>query len=246
MAREHIKEGLAAILLRQAWSEFVVSVRRRLSFRESENARAVRAYCAMSVAEFEAVNARQKWANWRTIPRNLHGRLPARPCRAVDLCSGVGDSTEVLAYYLPAGSEILGLECSPEFVRRARGRVYRGAGGEPVAAGFRVQSVLEPFRDASGTLLPDGSVDLVNSCGSLAINFDEPALDALAAEISRVLKPGGLAAVDCAARRSGRERMIGLFRRHHFEALGSARSCPFDRFAQICFRRTAPGSAAPR
>lgn len=237
VARERLPDGLAVLVLRQAWAELVVSVAGRLRFRAGENDRAVRAYCAMSVAEFEGVNARQRWANWRTIPRNLHGRLPGRPCRAVDLCSGVGDSAEVLACWLPEGSEILGLEYNPEFVRRARGRAYRDAAGRPVKADFRAQSVLEPFRDGAGARLADASVDLVNCCGALALNFGESQLDAIAAEIRRVLRRGALASVDAPAGRDGTEGMVRLFSRRGFEALGCARSCLLDRYSQICFRR---------
>lgn len=229
--------GLAGLCLRQAWAELRVSVRGRLNFRDHENARAVRAYRAMTVADFEGINARQRWANWRTIPRNLHGRLPNRPCRAVDLCSGVGDSAEVLARCLPAGSEILGLECSPEFVLTARRRIYRDGAGNPVKADFRAQSVLETFRESSGARLPEASVDLVNCCGALAINFNAREISALAAEIARVVRPGGLAAIDSPAGCAGKERMVRVFGRHHFEALGSAQSCFLDRFSHVCFRR---------
>lgn len=240
VARERLGAGLAGLFVKQALAELRVTMRGRLRFRARDNANAVRAYRAMSVEDFEGVNARQKWANWRTIPRNLSGRLPARPCRAVDLCSGVGDSTEVLVCCLPPGSEVLGLECNPEFVRKARRRAYRDASGLPARAEFRAQSVLEPFRDACGRALPDGSVDLVNCCGAAAINFNAAQLDALAAEISRVLPAGGLAAVDAPAGAAGRARMIRAFAAHRFEVLGSARSCFLDRFAQICFRRVPP------
>src|SRR5688572_13774678 len=33
------------------------------------------AYRRMTTAEFTRINARQAWANWRVIPRNLHGNL---------------------------------------------------------------------------------------------------------------------------------------------------------------------------
>lgn len=240
VARERLKDGLLKLVLRQAWTELSVSLRGRLHFRERENARAVRAYCAMTAAEFSDINARQRWANWRTIPRNLHGRLSTLPCRALDLCSGVGDSTEVLACYLPGGSEILGLEFNPVFVRAARGRSYRGGGGEAVDVRFRVQSVLETFRDASGERLADASLDLVNCSGALAINFAEAEIEALAAEISRVLKAGGLAAIDAPATGPGQERLVRIFGRRRFEALGSAQSCFLDRFSQICLRRRRP------
>lgn len=240
VARERLPEGLPRLLLRQAWAEFLVSVGGRLPFRESVNARAVRAYCGMTVEEFEGVNARQRWANWRIIPRSLHGRLSGRPCRAVDLCSGVGDSTEVLACWLPEGSEVLGLEFNPEFVRRARARTYRDAAGRPAKVSFRAQSVLETFRDPAGARVPGASVDVVNCCGALALNFSESEIDALAAEIARVLRPDGLAAIDAPAAAEGRQRMIRLFGRRRFEALGCAQSCLFDRFSQICFRRGPP------
>jgi SAM-dependent methyltransferase len=235
-ARERLGAGLAGLFLKQAWAEFRVTVRGRLRFRDPRNAGAVRAYRAMSVADFEGINARQKWANWRVIPRNLHGRLPDRPCRAVDLCSGVGDSTEVLACCLPPGSEVLGLECSAEFVRAARGRVILDGAGRPMRAEFRAQSVLDTFRDAAGRALADGSVDLVNCCGAAAINFTGPEVAALAAEIARVLRPGGLAAIDAPARASGQARMVRAFG-DRFDVVGAARSCFLDRFTQICFRR---------
>lgn len=238
-ARERLGAGLAGLFLRQALAELRVTLRRGPRFREGDNVNAVRAYRAMSVKDFEGINARQKWANWRTIPRNLRGRLPDRPCRAVDLCSGTGDSTEVLACCLPQGSEVLGLDCSLEFVRTARRRIFRDGSGRPFKTEFRAQSVLEPFRDSKGRLLEDGSVDLVNCCGAAAINFNAAQIRALASEIRRVLKAGGLAAIDAPAGRAGREKMTREFGGFDFEALGSARSCFLDRFSQICFRRRA-------
>src|SRR3569832_2070397 len=157
VAREQVDDGIVALFLKQALAEAALTWRRRVRFRRQQNSEAVRAYCAMTPEEFEGINARQRWANWRTIPRSLQGRLPAAPCRAVDLCCGVGHSTQVLAYYLPPGSEVLGLEYNPEFVRVAAARTYRGAGGESVKVGFRTQSVLETFRDAAGAPLADAS-----------------------------------------------------------------------------------------
>ncbi len=239
-ARERLKEGIVRLFLKQAWTEFKVEYRTRLRFRAARNEEAVRAYCAMTAAEFEGINARQKWANWRTIPRNLHGRLPERPCRALDLCSGAGHSTEVLAYCLPFGSELLGLEFNPAFVEYASRREYRGRGGEPVRVAFRTQSILETFRDAAGRPLDDASVDLVNSCGALGIHFDAAALDGLAAEIARVLRPGGLATVDSGRDGVGKGEMIRIFGRHGFEVYGFAKSCFLDRFTQIGLVKPGP------
>lgn len=237
VARARLGAGLPGLFVKQALAELRVTLRGRLRFREKDNAHAVTAYRAMSLADFEGVNSRQKWANWRTIPRNLRGRLPDRPCRAVDLCSGVGDSMEVLACCLPRGSEVLGLECNPEFVRAARRRIFRDARGEPVKAEFRAQSVLDPFHDAEGRPLADASVDLVNCCGAAAINFTPAQIRALAAEIARVLRPGGLAAIDAPARAAGKDKMIRAFGGNRFETVSSARSCFLDRFSQVLFRR---------
>ena len=68
------------------------------------------AYSAMSATEFDAINARQDWANWRTIPRAMNGHLPNHPLRVLDLGCGTGSSTRVLAYYCPVGSHITGFE----------------------------------------------------------------------------------------------------------------------------------------
>jgi SAM-dependent methyltransferase len=237
VAREHLEDGLVALFLKQAWTEASLSWRRRIRFRRRNNADAVRAYCAMSAAEFEGVNARQRWANWRTIPRSLHGNLDGAPCRAVDLCAGVGHSAQVLAYYLPPGSEILGLEYNPEFVRAASAKRYISAGGAPVPVAFRAQSVLETFRGPDGSPLADGSVDLVNSCGSLGIHFDLPEVRLLVDEVSRVLKPGGLAAVDSGPDGVDQRQMTRVFERRGFVEVSRVKSCFLDRFTHIGFRR---------
>src|SRR5262245_20670589 len=89
--------GVVKMLVRQACYEARVRGLRKIPFRSSRNDVACRAYAAITVREFEAINERQAWANWRTIRRNLAGRVPRRPLRAVDLCCGTGRSTEVLA-----------------------------------------------------------------------------------------------------------------------------------------------------
>lgn len=239
-ARRQLKESPARIVLRQAWSEFLLSWRKSVRFRWTENARAVRAYCEMSVEEFEGINARQRWSDWRTIPRNISGRLPDSPCRAVDLCSGLGHSTQVLAYYLPAGSKILGLEYNSRFVETAALREYRRRDGRPAEVSFSAQSVLESFRDPSGRLLPDSSVDLVNSCGALGVHFDPPAIERIVAETARILKEGGLATIDSGTRGVPPAEMRRLFSKRGFVTLGSTRSCVFDRYVHICFRKNRP------
>lgn len=235
VAREHLEAGIVRLFLRQAWTELAISVRKRIDFRRKENEAAVSAYCAMTPEEFSGINARQKWANWRTIPKSLRGRLPDGPVRAIDLCSGAGDSTEVLAHYLPRGSEILGLEFNRAFVDIARRRVYLRADKGPAIVGFRAQSVLHAFRGVDGDCIPPDSVDLVNSCGALGIHFDGPAIAKIAAETRRVLKAGGIATVDSGREGVRKEEMTAIFMATGFQPLGAVKSCFLDRFTQLSF-----------
>ena len=79
---------------------------RGIDFRTTDAQAAEAAYAAMTEAEFEAINGRQDWANWRTIPALAPGLLPNRPLRIVDLGCGTGGSTRVLAFYASADSKI--------------------------------------------------------------------------------------------------------------------------------------------
>src|SRR5262245_19170499 len=81
------------MLVRRACYEARVRGLRKIPFRTSRNDVACQAYAALTLREFEAINERQAWANWRTIRRNLAGRVPRGPVRAIDLCCGTGRST---------------------------------------------------------------------------------------------------------------------------------------------------------
>jgi SAM-dependent methyltransferase len=193
----------------------------------------------MEVWEFEGLNARQAWSNWRTIPRNLHGRAPAVPLRALDLCCGTGHSTEVLAYYLAPGSRILGLEHNPRFVAMARSRRYWTRSGHPVRVEFASQSVLETFRDSSGEEIPDASLDLVNSSGAVGCHFEARDTALLAGEVSRVLRVDGLALIDSGRAGTSERDLVRVFTERSFEAIHRAWSCALDRYTQVCFRKRA-------
>jgi SAM-dependent methyltransferase len=227
--------NLPAIVLRQAASEAWVRLWRRAHFRADRNDDACRGYEAMTSGEFAGVNARQRWANWRTIPLNLDGALPDRPVTIIDLCSGIGDSTEVLAWYAPPDSRILGLEFNPGFAARAAARAYRDARGRSVAVAFRVQSVLEEFRGDDGTLAA-ASVDVVNSSGAVGCHFAPAAAATLAREVARVLRPGGLALIDAGAHGTDEATLARIFSNLGFTRVRSARSCLLDRYVQVCFR----------
>jgi SAM-dependent methyltransferase len=202
----------------------------------------------MSADEFAGINARQSWANWRTIPANLHGHVDGQPVAAVDLCCGAGDSTEVLAHVLPPGSRILGLDSSPGLVRAARGRRYRDARGRLVHVCFRVQSVLEPFRGPDGALVADGSLDLVHSSGAVGSHFAPGATRRLLVEIRRVLRPGALALIDAGRRGTPPDVLEELLADAGFDVCRRSRSCFLDRYWQYCCRLKLPADAggAPR
>lgn len=238
IARAHgPRQGIVAIVARQAWHEWRIRLATRTSFRHRANAAAVSAYCEMDGDDFAGINARQAWANWRTIPRNLAGNLPNRPVRIVDLCCGIGQSTDVLAYYATPGSTLLGLEYNPRFVELARSRIYRHAEGIPAEARFVAQSVLETFQDENRTALGADSVDLVNASGAVGCHFDRAASVRLAAEVARVLVPGGLALIDSGPAGTPGDDLRSIFAEHGFVSRGHARSCLVDRYRQLRLRK---------
>src|SRR6185295_16042337 len=148
-ARQRLSStNLAEIFLRQAYSELRFVLRNKVTFRKRMNRDACKAYHVMGSGEFESINARQQWANWRLIPKNLSGHIPLEPLSAIDLCCGTGHSTEVLSWYLPPGSKILGIDYSAAFIEKARARFYQHSEGGAMDVKFRVQSVLETFLDA--------------------------------------------------------------------------------------------------
>ena len=230
--------NLAGVFWRQWWTERALR-RRGIDFRTTDAAAAQWAYSAMTADEFDAINARQAWANWRTIGRSLDELLPDRPLVAVDLGCGSGESTRVLAHYLPPGSTILGIEFAAPLVAIARNRTLRHVDGSPAAVQFVVGSAAETFRDGDGTSLPSGSVDLVNASGLLAHHLPREMLVQTATEIARVLRPGGIAALDTGPHLSD-VALTALVIPHGFERLRQARSHPLDLMGQTVFRRSPP------
>lgn len=231
------KDNLARLFVKQVLTEGRLVLKRHVNFRQRSNEQAVRAYCEMNLPEFEGINARQKWANWRTIPKNILPLLGHEPLNAIDLCCGTGDSTEVLACYLPEGSTLLGLEYNENFARAARSRTYLDQHRKPVQVEFHVQSVLETFRDAHGHQIDAESVDLVNCCGAVGSHFDQHSTDKLVREITRVLKEGGIANVDSGPPGTTKKQVIEIFKRHGFELVSKSKSSFLDLFTELCFRK---------
>lgn len=114
-------------------------------------------------------------AAWK---RRLVAALPemARPV-CVDLACGTGDITALLAARYPAG-EVHGIDLTHAMLALARQRGVRGA--------------VFSRQDMCQLALPDDSIDILS--GGYALR-NAPALAGAAAEIHRVLKPGGTAAL---------------------------------------------------
>ncbi len=229
---------IGVLAVRYAWAAARLQWSKQVRFRQRQNGRACAAYTAMNVEEFAAINARQAWANWRTIPRNLSGRLPDRPVFALDLCCGTGDSTAVLAWYCPAGSHVHGLEYNPAFVAAARRRAFVNRCGGRAQVSFVAQSVLEAFCDERGNRLGHDCADLVNASGAIGCHFDPQATARVAAECRRVLRAGGLALIDSGPEGTGGAALVEIFAEQRFVYVGQARSCPLDRMRQLRFTKS--------
>ena len=131
-------------------------------------------------------------------------------------------------------TRVWGLEYNPRFVvTLARSREYPRRNGGSATVHFRTQSVRETFRVDRGRVVPDRTIELVNAFGALGCHFDAQGARTVAAEVARVLKPGGWALID-----SGSDgRLARIFTRSGFELIGSSRSSIFDRCQQLCLRR---------
>jgi hypothetical protein len=71
-------------------------------------------------------------------------------------------------------------------------------------------------------------------------HFDARTTAVLATEVDRVLRPGGLALIDCGRDGTRPEELRGIFEGRGFRAIHRARSCLFDRYWQVVFRKERP------
>lgn len=202
------------------------------------------AYRRMTTSEFSHINARQAWANWRTIPGNLHGNLPTdRPLLVVDLCCGMGDSTRTLAWWLPAGSQIIGIEVDPRFAAAASASTYRNRAGQVIAVSVRPASVLDGFRDHHGERLADQAVDVVHAIGSIGCHFTPEQTAIIVQECDRVLSADGFALLDTGRAGTSAPELERLAGAHGFMVTGRRRSWWFDRYEQLVLRRAGKACA---
>jgi SAM-dependent methyltransferase len=230
--------GRLAVVCWRQWRAERALTRRGVRFRTTDVAALAAAYAAMSDREFDAVNGRQDWANWRTIPRSLSGRVPDRPLRVLDLGCGTGGSTRVLAYYCPAGSHITGYELAAPLVEIARRRRYVHRGGGAADVSLCCQGITQSLRDAGGKPVAGGSVDVVNASGVVGHHLDPVSVRPLVAEIKRVLRPGGAALLDVGPT-LGDVELTAILTAEGFVRRGYRRSCWLDRTGQVIYEAAA-------
>jgi SAM-dependent methyltransferase len=234
--RRHGPGNILAVCWRQ-WRAERDLARRGIHLRSTDPDQVAAAYQAMTAAEFDAVNGRQNWANWRTIPRCLSRHVPDRPLRILDLGCGSGSSTLVLAFWAPAGSHVLACEKIPALVAIARRRACTGRSGEPVRVEFSCQSVSETFREAEGSPVPDRAIDVVNASGIVGHHLNEVSVQPLLAEIGRVLTEEGIAMLDVGPT-LGHKALTDLMDAAGYLKLGHWRSCWIDPTGQVVYRRS--------
>lgn len=239
--RRHAPDSALMACWRQ-WRGERRLARRGIRFRGTDISAIADAYAAMSDRDFDAINARQDWANWRTIPRVLSNHVPARPVRVIDLGCGAGGSTRVLAFYCAAGSRLTGYELVQPFVDIARRRDYRHRDGEPALVDFVCQPITTVLRTADGDTLPNCSVDLASSSGIVGHHLDARSVLPLIAELRRVIAPDGIATLD-AGPELPVDELTKTLAEHGFVCVGSKKSWLFDPTAQLIFRKQ-PGGAS--
>ncbi len=227
--------GRALSVCWRQWRTEHVLARRGIHFRGTDPATVAAAYAAMTDREFDAINGRQDWANWRTIPRALSGHLPDRPLQVADLGCGTGSSTRVLAFYCPVGSHITGYELIPALLAVARNRTYAQRSGQPAQVVFVCQGVTETLRLPDGTLVPDRSLDLVNTSGVVGHHLNTQTVGPLIAELRRVVAPAGLAMLDVGPTLRA-PSLTRIMTAAGFTRLGHWRSWWFDPTGQVVFR----------
>jgi len=226
-------------LIRLFWQQWRTENRlakRGVRFRATAMKQVVSAYSAMSATEFDSINSRQDWANWRTIPRAMNGNVPDHPLRVLDLGCGTGSSTRVLAYYCPADSHITGFEIAEPMLEIAAKREYRHRDGRMTHVDFVCQGVTQTLLQPDGEPVPNASVDLVNASGVVGHHLTPETFLLLLAELQRVLTPAGVAMLDVGPKiRAGRLRTI--MEAANFTCLGRYRSWFGDPTGEMVFRR---------
>lgn len=225
------RSNFLAVLLQQLAAEQRLKAR-GIKFRTADPSSVLAAYTAMSTDEFDRVNARQAWANWRTISRCLNGNVPNRPLLVIDLGCGSGESTLALEHCCPPGSLIVGYEMAAQLAQVAKLRTRHCTCQVDIVC----QSVEHILRLPCGAPVTDGSIDVVNASGVIGHHFTRDSIDPLVREIQRVLSPAGIAMLDVGPSLSETE-LVKAMEMAGFARMSRHKSCMFDRNGQVVFRR---------
>jgi SAM-dependent methyltransferase len=231
--RQDTPHDLVRMFLRQ-WKTERRLARRGIFIRTSDPNVLEASYSRMTRDDFEGVNARQNWVNWRSIPRAMSGLVPDRPLTIVDLGCGIGSSTGVLAFYAPLGSRILAYEMSRPLVNIASTRAYLDRSGENANVRFHCQSITTPLSTFDSTPLGQ-SVDLASSSGVLGHHFNVDTMQLLAAQLKAVIRPGGLAMLDSGPTLSASD-LAGIMASAGFVEVRRCHSWPLDPTTLIVFQ----------
>ena len=232
LSEREIRRNGPGRILAVCWRQLRVErdlARRGIHFRATAFDQVLAAYAAMTEAEFDAINGRQDWANWRTIPRALSDQVQDGPLRVLDLGCGTGSSTRVLAHYCPLGSRITGYEIAEPLLAFASRRNYRLRDGTKANVDFMCRGVTEPLRQ------PDASIDVINASGVVGHHLEPATIAPLIAEMRRVLVPGGVAMLDIGPTMPGRE--LRRLMTADFTYAGHHRSWFGDLTGEMVFRR---------
>ena len=237
IADQVMRQNTPRDFVRMCWRQWKTErqlARRGISIRTSDLDVIEASYSRMAKDDFEGVNARQNWANWRIIPRAMSGLVPNRPLTIVDLGCGIGSSTSVLAFYAPQGSRILAYEMSRPLVSCARTRAYLDRSGERADVRFHCQSITTPLCTSDSAPLGQ-RIDLASSSGVLGHHFNVETMQLLAAQLRAVIRPGGLAMLDSGPTLSATD-LVGIMTSAGFVEVRRCRSWPLDPTALIVFR----------
>jgi SAM-dependent methyltransferase len=226
---------LIAGVLRQLTTERNLR-KRHLSYRTTQVARVAEAYGSMTEDEFDAINGPQEWQNRHFIPRVIQSLRLTEALIAVDLGCGSGQSSQVLASQLPAGSTLLGYDICDRLLGRAAHRTYRDVAGAPLKAHFMNQSITQPLHSPEGRLLDDESVGLVHASGVVGHHLVEADVRALVAEIVRRLTPKGWVVLD-AGPTMPRDRLQEVLAAHGFALRQTLRAVPCASHHVLVFKR---------
>jgi SAM-dependent methyltransferase len=130
----------------------------------------------------------------------MNDRLPNGPALILDLGSGPASSTKVIASYSRSDWRIVGIDFAKNLIERANKMAaredFQNFKGEKIKCEFVQQSITKTLHFSDGSVIPDNSVDFVNSSGIVGHHLDSNGIRALAMELYRIVKATGIVALD--------------------------------------------------